>query len=414
MSWWSRLTNVFTAGRLERELDDELQFHRDERIRELMASGQSREAATSAVARRFGNPLLLREQSRDVKLFPWLDSLVRDVRQGIRALGKHAGVTGASVLSLALALGACVAAFSLVDALILRPLPVRQPERLVYLAFPTDNPERPEADTFNDPLFVRLRDASREHVALFAMSTQVIRPTIFADSGGEKERLRTQYLSGDAFEQLGVTPAAGRLIGIQDDDQPGAHPVAVLSHAFWLRRFGGDPSVLGRWLTLEGRQLQIVGVAERTFTGVEPGRPTDLWLPYTMYNPRAFGNPQFGWFRIFGRLKDGVRVEQAQSVAACGVQRLPARIRAEDVRAGRDRRNGSHASSTRRSTCGPRPMVRRRCASSSSARSGSWARSRRWSCSSPARTSPICFSPGPRRASARWPSACRSAPAAGG
>ncbi len=147
------------------------------------------------------------------------------------------------------------------------------------------------------------------------MSTQVVRPTIFSDSGGEKERLRTQYLSGDAFEQLGVKPAAGRLIGIQDDDQPGAHPVAVLSHAFWLRRFGGDPSVVGRWLTLEGRQLEIVGVAERTFTGVEPGRPTDLWLPYTMYNPRAFGNPQFGWFRIFGRLKDGVQVEQAQSVA---------------------------------------------------------------------------------------------------
>ena len=164
MSWWSRLTNVFTAGRLERELDEELQFHRDERIRELMAGGLSREAATSAVARRFGNPLLLREESRDVKLFPWLDSMVRDVRQGIRALGKHGAVTGASVLSLALALGACVAAFSLVDALIIRPLPVRQPERLVYLAFPTDNPERPEGETFNDPLFVRVRDASREHV----------------------------------------------------------------------------------------------------------------------------------------------------------------------------------------------------------------------------------------------------------
>jgi uncharacterized protein YoaH (UPF0181 family) len=107
MSWWSRLTNVFAAGRLERELDEELQFHRDERIRELMAGGLSFEAATRTVARRFGNPLLLREESRDVKLFPWLDSMVRDVRQGIRALGKHGAVTGASVLSLALALGRC-------------------------------------------------------------------------------------------------------------------------------------------------------------------------------------------------------------------------------------------------------------------------------------------------------------------
>ena len=91
MSLWSRLTNVFTAGRLERELDDELQFHLDERIRELMAAGMTREAAASAVARRFGNPLRLREQSRDVKLLPWLDSMVRDVRLGVRALRKNGG-----------------------------------------------------------------------------------------------------------------------------------------------------------------------------------------------------------------------------------------------------------------------------------------------------------------------------------
>ena len=90
--------------------------------------------------------------------------------------------------------------------------------------------------------------------------------------------------------------------------------MAVLSHAFWMRRFGGDPAIVGRWLTLEERQIQIVGVAEPRFTGVEPGRPTDLWLPYMMYNPRAFGNAQFGWFRVLGRMKDGVRLEQAQSV----------------------------------------------------------------------------------------------------
>ena len=314
MSLWSRLSNVFRSGRVEAELDEELQFHVEERIRELTAAGMTREAAATEVARRFGNALRLREESRDVKLLPWLDSIVRDVRLGARMLRKNAVVTGASVVSLSLALGACVAAFSLVDALILRPLPVRHPEQLVYLTFPTYNPERPEADTFNDPLFLRLREASREHVALFAMSTQVMRKAVFADAGGEKEPIRTQYLSGDAFERLGVTPALGRLVAGQDDERPGAHPVAVLSHAFWMRRFAGDPTIVGRWLTLEERQLQIVGVAEPRFTGVEPGRPTDLWLPYMMYNPRAFGNAQFGWFRVLGRMKDGVRLEQAQSV----------------------------------------------------------------------------------------------------
>ena len=314
MSLWSRITNVLRSDRVQRELDDELQFHIEERIAELTADGMSREAAAREVARRFGSPLRLRERSLDVKLVPWLDSMGRDVRLGARMLRKHAAVTAAAVVSLALALGACVAAFSLVDALILRPLPVRQPNQLIYLTFPTYTPERPEADTFNDPMFVRLRDAGRERVDLFAMSTQVMRPVKFAGPEGEKELVRTQFLSGDAFDRLGVMPAAGRLLTVHDDERPGAHPVAVVSHAFWMRRFGGDPAVVGRWLTLDDRPFQIVGVTGARFAGIEPGRPTDLWFPYAMYNPRAFGNFSFNWFRILGRMKENVRFEEAESV----------------------------------------------------------------------------------------------------
>src|SRR5260221_552318 len=130
MSLLSRLTNVFRADRVAQELDEELQFHVDERIRELTTAGMTREAAAREVARRFGSPLRLREQSRDVKLLSWLESLLRDVRLGGRMLRKNAVVTGAALVSLSLALGACVAAFSLVDALILRPLAVRNPEQL--------------------------------------------------------------------------------------------------------------------------------------------------------------------------------------------------------------------------------------------------------------------------------------------
>jgi putative ABC transport system permease protein len=314
MSWWSRLANVGRSRRVFRELDEELQFHLDERIRELTASGMTPEAAGREAKRRFGSPLRAREDSLDVKLLPWLDSLLRDLRLGIRMLRRNAAVTAAAVVSLSLALGACVAAFSLVDALILRPLPVRQPDRLIYLTFPTGTPERPEADTFNDPLFLRMRDAGRGRVDLFGMSTQVMRQVKFADAGGEKERVRTQFVSGDAFEQLGVLPFAGRLFTGRDDLKPGAHPVAIVSHAFSTRRFGGDRAALGRTFTLDDRPFEIVGVAGARFAGVEPGRPTDLWLPYAMYNPHAFGNADFGWFRIFGRLRDGVRVEEAQSV----------------------------------------------------------------------------------------------------
>ena len=239
------------------ELDEELQFHLEERIRELTASGMTREAAAAEVARRFGSPLRLREQSLDVKLLPWLDSIGRDVRLGARMLRKNAVVTAAAVVSLSLALGACVAAFSLVDALILRPLPVRQPGQLIYLDVSHLLPRtarRPRRSATRSSS--RMRDAARGHADLFAMSTQVMRPVRFGGPTGEKEQVRTQYVSGDAFDRLGVAPAAGRLLSARDDRRPGAHPVVVVSHAFWMRRFGGDPAIVGRWFDARGSAVR--------------------------------------------------------------------------------------------------------------------------------------------------------------
>jgi putative ABC transport system permease protein len=322
MSWISRLANVFRSGRVQRELDEELEFHMEERRRALIAAGLAADAAAREVARRFGSPLRLREQSLDVKLLPWLDSLGRDLRLGARMLRKNAVVTAAAVASLALALGACVAAFSVVDALILRQLPVREPGQLIYLTFPSDDPERPESETVSDPVFVRMRDAARGRADLFAMSPQVMRPVRFGGPASEKEQVRTQYVSGDAFDRLGVVPARGRLLSAQDDLRPGAHPAVVVSHAFWLRRFGGDPAAVGRWLMLEDRPFEIVGVADSRFTGVEPGRPTDIWFPYAMFDPRAFGSFNYGWIRVFGRLNGNVSVEQAQSVMAAAFRNV--------------------------------------------------------------------------------------------
>jgi len=314
MSLWSRLSNVFRTDRIDRDLDDEIHFHIEERARELMAEGRSRDEAVRQAERKFGNRLQLREQSRDVKMLPWLDSAITDASLGVRMMRKNAVATATTLVSLSLALGACAAAFSLLDALVFRPLPVRQPDQLVYLSFPTYVPERPESETFNDPTFVRLRDAGREYVDLFAMSTQVIRTAQFEGATGAREPIRTQHVSGDAFERLGVVPAAGRLIGSHDDGQPGASPVAVISHAFWMGRFGGDPGAIGRSFLLQERLYDIVGIAEPRFNGIEPGRPTDVWLPYAMYDPRAFGNAGFNWFRVMGRLKNGAEPHQAQSV----------------------------------------------------------------------------------------------------
>jgi putative ABC transport system permease protein len=331
MSWLSRVLNAVRPSGVDRALDDEMTFHIECRIRDLVATGMTREAAAAMARRQFGNRLLLREQSRDVKLLPSLDSLLRDVRLGARMLLKNRLVTAAAILSLSLALGACMAAFSLVDALILRPLPVHQPERLIYLTYPGTNPDTAEDDVFSDPAFSRLRDAGRGRVDLFAMSYPN-KPRVTFDVGsGEREMVRAQFVSGDAFERLGVSPAAGRVLTMEDDLRPGGHPVAVLSHAFWMQRFGGDRGIVGRWLVVHGakeeRQFQIIGVTEPRFSGIEPGYSTDVWMPYAMQNPSAFGNGTYRTLRVIGRLKDDVVVEQVHGV----LQAAFTNLRRDDV-----------------------------------------------------------------------------------
>ena len=318
MSWLSRIANAFRPSGVDRVLDDEMAFHIESRIADLVAGGMTRDAAEAMARRQFGNRLRLREQSRDVKLLPWLDSLVRDVRLGVRMLRKNGLVTAAAIVSLSLALGACIAAFSLVDALILRPLPVHQPERLIYLTFPSTNPDSPRDDVFSDPAFVRLRDAGRGRVDLFAIGYPNRPRVTFDAASGERETVRAQFVSGDAFERLGVGPAAGRLLTMQDDQRPGAHPVAVLSHAFWMQRFGGDPGIVGRWFVVhdskEDRQFQIVGVTEPGFTGMEPGYSTDVWIPYAMQDPSTFGNSRYRALRVIGRMNEDVALEQVHGV----------------------------------------------------------------------------------------------------
>jgi putative ABC transport system permease protein len=313
-----RLARTLRGRKLDDELDEELRFHLDARAQELAGDGLAPEEAAREARRRLGGPLQLREASRDVKLIPWLDSVARDVRFGLRVLRKDALVTGAAIVSLSLAIGACTAAFSLIEALILRPLPVAEPERLVYLTFTVRSLDgtldaTEENASFSYPLFVRLREAGRPYVDLFGMNYQEWRrPAVFDDSPGREERVRAQWVSGDAFALLGVRPALGRLLSAADDRRPGDHPVAVLSHAFWRRRFGGSPGVLGRWLTLEEKQLQIVGVAGERLVGTEPGLMTDLWVPNMMYDREALAQPTWQWFRIWGRLKPGIDAAQAR------------------------------------------------------------------------------------------------------
>ncbi len=306
MSWLSRLVNVFRSDRVGDALDDEVSFHIEATTDALIDQGLSPEDAAAQARRRFGNAGALRERSRDLKLLPWLDGLVRDVRIGSRALRRDALVSLAAIVSMALAIGACTAAFGLIDALVLRRLPVADPERLVYLAYANPEVAGQENTSFSYPLFQRFRDAAANRDAVALFSSQTRRSVDYADGSPTLEKPQVQFVSGNAFAVLGVVPAAGRLLTAQDDTTQGGHPVAVISHGYWQARFGADPGAVGQWMTIDGRRFQIVGVSSSAFTGVEPGIRTDVWLPALMYpQTRAFSEGQWHWFRVWARLAPG-------------------------------------------------------------------------------------------------------------
>jgi putative ABC transport system permease protein len=308
MSLFSRLANAIRSRRLDQELAEEQRFHLESRTAEYAREGLAPDDAAREARRRFGNPLRLRESSRDARIVRWLDSLLRDIRFGVRMLGKNRAVTAAAFLSLSLAIGACTSAFSLVDALILRPLPVRDPASLFTVTFLRDGRE---GVSFNYPLYQRFRAAAGDKAELFTATTPWPRP-VTIDGAGQKETLQPQWVSGNFFGVLGIDPALGRVLTPDDDRNPGQHPVAVLSYSFWQRRFGGSPEILGRWFELEDKRYQVIGVARQGFFGIEPGVRIDLWVPNMMWSARALADSSYSWFRILGRTRAGVSKPQVR------------------------------------------------------------------------------------------------------
>src|SRR5438477_342051 len=223
MSLWSRFANVFRGDRLSREIDEELESH----IQEALEQGRD----PAAVRKAFGCALRQRDESRDVRAIAWLDALRADAVFGWRQLNKKKVTSAAAILSLALAIGACTSAFRLIDALLLRPLPVAQPERLYALSrqgFLMYG--KPVAyDGWEYPLFREMRAAVKGQASLIAISySQRVDLTYSSDY----EKAHVQYVSGWMFESFGLRPALGRLLTENDDLKPGGHPVAVLSHDY--------------------------------------------------------------------------------------------------------------------------------------------------------------------------------------
>ena len=261
------------------------------------------------------------------------DEVVQDLRFGLRMLVKNPTFTTVAVLTLALGIGANTAVFTFVNALLLRPLAgVTQPDRLVQLG--RQYPDKAYLSDSSYPDFVDYRD---ENTVLSGVAA--VAPRAFhLRAGNDTERVEGELISSDYFSVLGVTAAHGRLIS-PADDRANADPVVVLSYSLWNRRFGGNPSVLGTTVTIDGHAFNVIGVANGPFAGIKIGTPRDIWLPLATLrtlDPRSarFEKRRASWLEMFGRIKPGVTVEQARAELSALAQRLQQAYPTTNARAG--------------------------------------------------------------------------------
>jgi predicted permease len=304
-----------------------------------IASGMSPEDARHAALRKFGNITRVKEDTRAVWTSVWTDELLQDLRYAFRTLRNAPVFAAVAVLTLALGIGANTAIFSLIDAVMLRSLPVANPAQLVLLKWSARNPPRLHGIfaygdcptdmraggdvggcSLSSPMFREIRDSNQfAGVAAFANSG----PLSFTGQG-PAAMITGQLVSGDFFRTLGLKPAAGRLLETAGDS-PNAAPVAVLNYGFWRSRFGGSQDVIGRTIDLNSVAFTVIGVAEQRFTGITPGSNFDVWLPLSvgpqitkpasMWQNRQ-DDPGMWWLTVLGRLKPGVPVTQVQTAVS--------------------------------------------------------------------------------------------------
>ncbi len=330
LTWWMR-----RPGK-EAELQEELQFHLEEEAGERRAEGLAAEEARRAAHRELGNLALVQEDTRAAWTWTFWEQLAQDVRYGLRTIAANKTFSAMAILSLALGIGANTAIFSFMDAMLMRSLPVSDPQSLVILSWHTPRPEmngsnRHDEDyddphggyiggIFSYPAFEMLR----KNDAIFA--------TVFGYQGagglnltfrGQAELASTEYVSGDYFRGLGTPPAAGRLIA-PDDDRTSAQATAVVSYALSQRRFGGPENAPGQSILINNLPFTVIGVTPPEFFGADPDAPPDIYVPMHAnlllqsreYSAATYLDPNYDFVVPMGRLRPGVTAAQAQAALA--------------------------------------------------------------------------------------------------
>lgn len=302
---------------VKQEIDEELRYHLEQRTAENIAAGMSPEDAAREARKRFGNWQSVREECREARGASFGEATWMDLKFAFRQLRKNPGFTAVAVLTLALGIGANTAIFSVVNAVLLKALPYQQPDRLVMLW--TDNPaldlgfsELPPAPV--DLTEWRQQARSFEQIAAFRPW-----PANLAEDG-DPERIGGIQVTADFFPLLGVAPMWGRSFNAEEE-QPGTDRVAVISYGLWQRRFGGQPNVIGRFITVNQERREIVGIMPPGFnfphgSEMPPAyglmKVTDIWLPFAE-NAAYWRRDDTREFIAMGRIKDGVSLDQAQT-----------------------------------------------------------------------------------------------------
>ena len=315
--WFSslplRVRTLFKKKQVEQELDEELSFHLEGKIEELVAQGYSAEEARVMAMKSLGGVERQMERCRDVRAWQWVERLRADMVFGWRQLKKRKVTTAAAVLSLALGIGACTAAFRLVDALLWRPLPIAHAERLYALSSlqfsPQGKPER--FDRFSVMQLGEMRAAVKDQAELVGVVAFPVRMDLTYTTDQEMEKAHVEAVDGEVFSTFGLRPTLGRLLTEEDDRTRGAGTYAVLSYDYWKSRFGREPKVIGRTFKMQDRTYVIVGVGPKSFTGTLPGTVTDLFIPKSMW---LSGVPlpvweTVRWLQILMVAKPGVPIE---------------------------------------------------------------------------------------------------------
>jgi predicted permease len=307
MGWRQELRYILDRldrGRAEAELDEEIRTHIEFETEQNIESGMSPEEARYAALRAFGNVALSKEDSRTMWGLRWLETLWQDVRFGARTLAKNPGFTAVAVVALALGIGANSAIFSVVNTVLLRPLPFKDPERLV-MVWEKGNADEFPINSTSAANFIDWRDQNQVFEGVAVMG----RASFNLTGVGEPVRVDGRRVSANMFRLLGVEPQLGRAF-LPEEDDPGAAAVVILSYGLWQRRFGSDPGVVGRPVTINGRSYTVVGVMSPQFQFPSP--QDELWVPIA-FSPQEAANRGNNSYEVLGRMKPGVSLEQAQA-----------------------------------------------------------------------------------------------------